>query len=46
MHTFTKASKDSIVRNLDSVIKLSNRLSEIQSRDVTINSGSFDVCIL
>lgn len=46
IHTFTKASNDSIVRNLDSVIRLSRRLSDIQSLDVSINSASFDVCIL
>lgn len=46
MHTFTRASKDSIVRNLDSVIRLSKRLSDMQSFEVTINSASFDVCIL
>lgn len=42
-HTLTRASNDSIVRNLDSVIKLSKRLSDIQSLDVLINSASLDV---
>lgn len=46
MYTLTRASKDSIVRNLDSVIRLSKRLSDIQSLEVAINSASFDVCIL
>jgi hypothetical protein len=46
MHTLTRASKDSIVKNLDSVIRLSKRLSDMQSLEVTINSASFDVCIL
>lgn len=46
MHTLTRASNDSIVRNLDSVIRLSKRLSDMQSFEVTINSASFDVCIL
>lgn len=45
-HTLTSASNDSIVRNLDSVIKLSKRLSDIQSLDVSINSASLDACIL
>lgn len=40
------ASNDSIVRNFDSVIKLSKRLSLIQSLDISISSASFDVCIL
>lgn len=46
MHTLTRASNDSIVRNLDSVIRLSKRLSDMQSFEVKINSASFDVCIL
>lgn len=45
-HTLTRASKDSVVRNLDSVIRLSKRLSDIQSLDVSINSASLDTCIL
>lgn len=44
--TLTIASNDSMIKNLDSVIKLSKRLSDMQSLDVSINSASFDVCIL
>jgi len=36
--TFTNTSKDSIVRNLDFVIRLSKRLSDIQSLEYKCNN--------